>query len=153
MESSALPYGKLRVRESIQPTIRIASAFNEGSPNTIYQSTAPGRATQFPYDLLLWNSDGAPLTGVTIAPVDETQWALVRGEEEIVGLVSLSTPSGATGQELTGLEPSFAINSPVSGVPTARLTAQFTAGSVPGDYVLTFSLNGGNSIQTFVKVQ
>ena len=144
---------KLRIRPSIQPTIRIASAFNEGSPNTIYQSTAPSAATLFPYDLLLWDSDGAPLTGVTIAPLDTTQWSLVRGEGEVIGSVSLSAPSGATGQELTTTAPSFAINAPVSAVPTARLTVQFIAGSASGDYVLTFSLNGGNSIRTFVKVQ
>jgi hypothetical protein len=37
-------------------------------------------------------------------------------------------------------------------VPTARLTVRVRIGSAPGDYVLTFRLNGGNEIASRVRV-
>ena len=46
----------------------------------------------------------------------------------------------------------MAFDAPVSGVPTGRLTAQFTAGDTPGTYAATFELDGGNTQQMFVEV-
>ena len=51
------------------------------------------------------------------------------------------------------VEASSVINAPISGVPTARLTAFFRAGSATGEYVVTFAVNGGNAVQMFVEVE
>lgn len=148
METGA---ARLQILPRPRPKISVTSAFNAGAPNTIYQSTAPGMATPVPYDFLLWAQDAVPMTGVTIAPVNSTSWQLEQGQR-VVGHISLDGPSGASGQSLMASAPSAAIGAPVTGVPTARLTASFTAGSATGRYSLTFSLVGGNSIQMFVDV-
>ena len=143
---------KLFILPSIVPRINVASAFNAGSPNTIYQTAPTGAPTTLPYDFLLWDADGEPLTGVTIEPVDETHWSLVVDSED-VGNVELDGPDGATGQELVSLEPSFEVNSPILGVPTGRLTAQCSTGSEAGDYALTFRMDGGTSARMFVTAE
>ena len=73
---------------------------------------------------------------------------LVQGGE-VVGSVSISGPAGATGQSLasTGL-----VNEVFFGLETARFEAQFTAGDQLGEYISTFTLNGGTSQQLTVNV-
>ena len=141
--------GRVEIVDSPQPSISVTSAFNAGSPNTIYQSTATNSLTSLAYDFLLWDGNGLPFTGITIEPVNSTRWDLVKGNQ-VVGQVVLQALRGATGQELTSGQPSFEINSPVSGVATARLTAQFKTGDALGDYILVFSMNDGNSVVMFV---
>ena len=60
-------------------------------------------------------------------------------------------PKGATGQSVSG-GPSVDATAPVLGKATARLTATFTAGDMPGDYVTTFEMDGGNSLPMHVNV-
>jgi hypothetical protein len=69
-----------------------------------------------------------------------------------VGHVFIDAPEGATGQQISAAAPSEEITGPVMGIPTARLTTQFTAGSAPGWYVVTFKLTGGNAVEMFVYV-
>jgi sugar lactone lactonase YvrE len=73
-------------------------------------------------------------------------------DDKWVGHVFIDAPYGATGHEISAAAPSEEITGPVMGIPTARLTAQFTAGSAPGWYVVTFKLTGGNAVQMFVYV-
>jgi hypothetical protein len=145
-------WGNLHIIPKIRPSINITSAFNAGTPNTIYQEATPGALTPLPYDFLLWNRDGEPFTDVTIKTVNPRHSLLMQGNR-VVGHVRVDAPRGATGQEVISETPSFPVDSPVLVVPTARLTAQFRAGSAPGLYVVTFELNGGNSVQMFVYVE
>ncbi|HZD57230.1 MAG TPA: hypothetical protein VE136_10930 [Anaerolineales bacterium] len=142
---------QVKIISQIRPSINVTSFFNPGSPNTIYQQTLPGELTPLPYDFLLWDRSGAPMEGVTISMVKPSHGLLLQGNN-VVGQVFISSPAGASGQEVFTENPSFSIPAPVSGVPTARLTAFFRAGSATGEYVVTFKLNGGNSVQTFVSV-
>jgi hypothetical protein len=136
---------------NIRPSINVTSVFNAGTPNTIYQQTSPGSSTPFLYDFLLWDSSGQPMDGVTIKMVNDNHGLMVRGRST-VGQVTIKAPKGATGQEVTTDQASQVINAPLLGVPTARLTATFTAGSATGHYEVIFSLNNGNSATMFVDV-
>ncbi len=143
--------GTLEILPDVPPRISIVSAFNEGTPNTLYQTAEPGQQTPLPYDLLLWDTGGEPLPDVTISDMIGDRAELVQGDR-IVGEVTVETPADATGHRVFTEEPSSAINAPVTGVPTVRLRAFFETGSAPGDYTVIFSLAGGNSAQAFVTV-
>ncbi len=143
--------GSVQIIPRTRPSINVTSVFNPGSPNTIYQHTAPGELTPLPYDFLLWDRQGSPLEGVTIEMVN-THHGLLRQGRRVVGQIKIDTPPGASGQEVFTLTPSAPINAPISGIPTAHLTSYFRAGSVSGEYVVRFSLNGGNQVQMFVTV-
>jgi hypothetical protein len=73
-------------------------------------------------------------------------------DDKWVGHVFIDAPEGAEGQQISAAGPSEEITGSVMGIPTARLTAHFTAGSAPGWYVVTFKLTGGNTVQMFVYV-
>ena len=149
--------GALRITPRPRASINMTSAFNPGTPNTIYQDANAGELTPLPYDFLLWDRNGEPFEGLTIEPADggrgrrSLAGRIVHGER-VVGRVFIHAPRGATGYSVFTETPSALINSPVSGVPTARMTAKFKAGSSPGRYMLTFSINKGNSVRTFVDV-
>jgi hypothetical protein len=144
--------GMVHILPQNRPSIHITSAFNAGSPNTIYQQTGTGQLTPLPYDFLLWERDGSPFEGVTVEMVSANH-ALLRQGERVFGQVEISAPPGATGQELFTQAPSAAINAPITGLPAARLTVFFRLGSLAGDYRLTFSLEGGNAVQMFVTAE
>lgn len=143
--------GSVHIRPRISPSINVTSAFNPGAPNTIYQTTAPSELTPLPYDFLLWDRAGNPFEGVSVEMIHPHDGLLKQGEE-VIGHVVIRTPNGATGQEVFTTGPSLLVNSPVTGVPTARLTVFFRAGIAIGEYVVTFALNGGNAVQMFVDV-
>jgi hypothetical protein len=146
-------WGRLLVLPRAGPAIAIASAFNPGAPNTIYQTAQPGDRTPLPYDLLLWDRTGAPMLNVTVHQI-APHFAELLQDGRVVGLVTIETPPGAQGQQVWSHVPSFPIASPVVGRPTARLTVFFNAGDVPGDYVIRFRLLGGReTVETFVSVQ
>jgi hypothetical protein len=142
---------RVQILPNTRPSINVTSAFNAGSPNTIYQETAPGSPTPLHYDFLLWDSDGQPMEGVTVKMVNKNHGQLKRGRAT-VGQVTIKAPKGATGQEVSAQTPSYLVNAPLLGVPTARLTATFTAGSATGHYEVIFSLDNGNSATMFVDV-
>ena len=68
-----------------------------------------------------------------------------------VGGVSVVGPRGATGFQIFAQE-SAEINSPITGIPTPRMTVFFRAGDLLGLYTVTFSLSGGNTVTMFVDV-
>lgn len=142
--------GSIHVVPHPRPSIAFTSVFNAGRPSPVFQTAAPDEEV-VPYDLLLWNSDAAPLTGVTLARANDAHYRLVR-EGHAVGRVTIIAPPDAEGYELTDGGPSSAIAAPVTGVPTARLNLRFRTGSATGDYLLTFELDGGNEITSLVRV-
>ena len=145
--------GKVHILPKVRPSINFTSVFNgPGNPNAIYQQTTAGALTDIPYNFLLWNRRGGAFEGVTVQMVNPTLAHLRRGSRT-VGRVRIDAPAGAEGQEVFTEDPSSGINAPISGVPTGKLTVFFRAGSEAGDYVLTFKVNGGNSLQTFVRVE
>ena len=146
-------WGQLHIIPQTRPSISVTSAFNPGTPNTIYQQSTPGASPPFQYDLLLWDAQGEALERVTIVKGPTSHvWNLVQ-VGSVVGRVILDAPGGATGNIVFTESPSVKINAPVTGVPTGHMVAKFRAGSTPGDYLVTFKLIGGNSIQMFVAVQ
>jgi hypothetical protein len=116
--------------------------------NSIYQQAAPGGTAPFAWDFLLWDADGNGIVGAELIQADDAGGTIVSGDATL-GSFSIDAPAGATGQSVSG-GPSVEFNAPVSGAPTGRLTAQFSAGDTPGRYVTTFELDGGNSLQMFV---
>ena len=142
--------GRLHIVPHARPSINITSVFGgAGNPNSIYQQAGTNAMVSLPYEFLLWDRGGAAFTGVDIEMVNDKH-ALMKLGNAVVGHVTIDSPEHASGQEVAAAAPSFAINSPVSGIPTARLTATFITGDVPGLYTVTFSLNGGNSATMYV---
>lgn len=137
--------GRVHILPKARPSIHVTTVFSDFL-NTIYQETAPGELTPLPFDVLLWNRAGTPFEGVTIAGNH-----LVRGHR-VVGRISIETPPGATGQEVFAEELSSIIAAPVTGIPVGHLRTFFRAGSATGNYVVNFTLNGGNAVQMFVRV-
>ncbi|NNL71253.1 MAG: CHRD domain-containing protein, partial [Acidimicrobiia bacterium] len=136
--------GTLTIRPAIIPSINVTSVFNDGTPNTIYQTTPAGQAAPLAHDFLLFDASGGPMTGVTL------DGGVLMRDGARVGEVTITAPDGATGQSVSVASPSAEIVGPVLGAATARLTATFTAGSLPGPYSVTYSLDGGTSARMFV---
>jgi hypothetical protein len=148
-------WGSLRILPKTRPSISVTSVFNGAPPrrpNTIYQETTPGALAPLPYDFLLWDRNGSPFEGAGIEAVNPGHSLLVQ-DDRVVGQVFIEAPEGATGYEVYAETSSWAVNAPLLGVPAGRLQAFFRAGSAPGEYAITFQLNGGNSVQMFVTVE
>lgn len=157
--------GEVRILPRIRPSINVTSVFadmedpNPPNPNTIYQTTGPGEAAPLQWDFLLWDSNGAPFTGISIEQHGPRFYVLSQNGK-IVGSARIDTPPGATGQAIVPMGPSFEIPlTPIVGVtfgpssPTARLPASFIAGSAAGRYTTTFRMKGGNSVEMVVDVE
>jgi len=147
--------GILTVLPTIRPSINVTSVFAKASDedpngNSIYQQAEAGGSPPFAWDFLLWDGSGAAAVGVELRQNDDAGGDIVQGDA-VIGSFSIAAPDGATGQSVSG-GPSVEIDSPVSGVPTGRLTASFTAGDMAGTYVTTFEMDGGNAQQMFVTV-
>lgn len=143
------------IQPAIRPSINVTSIFskaNEDDPNgnPIYQQGSPGGTTPFAWDFLLWNAAGDGIVGAEMVQTSDAGGDIVVGDATI-GSFSIDAPEGATGQTVMG-GPSVEFNAPVSGAPTVRLTATFTAGDTPGAYVTTFEMDGGGSQQMYVGV-
>jgi hypothetical protein len=118
----------------------------------MFQTAVVNSPTPFPYDLLLWDRNGEPLTDVTLQQASRELVLLIQGGRA-VGYIAVDAPQRARGQRVFSQIPSVAATSPVVGVPTARLRVFFTTGDTPGAYGLRFGLFGGNSVETVVRVQ
>lgn len=143
------------IHPAVRPSINVTSVFakaNEDDPNgnTIYQEAAAGGSPPFAWDFLLWDASGGAAVDVELRQSDDSGGDIVQGDA-VIGSFSIDAPEGATGQSVSG-GPSVEIASPVSGIPTGRLTATFTAGDASGQYVTTFEMDGGNTQQMFVTV-
>lgn len=145
--------GTVQILPKIRPSINLTNGFLPMGPNANYQVAAPGMAPPLPWEFLLWDRRGEPMTGVTVQMVN-ADFALLKQGKRTVGHVRIDTPPGASGHGIsnTGVGPSFAVNSPVTAIPTARLQLEFTAGSASGRYTTTLSVNGGNSVEMVVDV-
>jgi len=158
--ASEIGTGRIQIVPHIRPSINVTSVFNAGNPNTIYQEAGTNDTVLLPWDFLLWDYEGAPLTDVDIEMVN-SRHALMRQRntqdnaqgDAVVGHVFIDAPKGARGQEVSASMPSFSVSAPNSGIETARLTANFITGDKPGNYAVTFSLNGGNSATMYVDVK
>jgi hypothetical protein len=173
--------GMLKIVPRTRPSINITSVFVKalagvlsGSPacgpgtlppnpdNPIYQTTLAGEAAPFVWSFLLWGKNNDPLDDIGLSWVGANHARLVRGQKT-VGHVFINTPSGAEGH---GIEvnpyncPTWFPGAPVIG-PTfgigpqavGRLDLRFWAGSEPGEYTTTISMNGGNSVQMTVTAE
>lgn len=161
----AIEHGRAEVQIAgrSSPSIQVTSVFDQPASlpktvpptraSTLYQVAAPGAAAPIAYNFLLWDSAGAPMTGVVLERIGGTESAyrLLRGPAE-VGTATIDAPPGATGHRLVASAPSAAISAPVSLVPAARLRVQFTAGSVAGEYRVAFALHGGNRQELRIRV-
>ncbi|MFV2062230.1 MAG: hypothetical protein ACC726_01795 [Chloroflexota bacterium] len=147
--------GILTILPAIRPSINVTSVFakatqDDPAGNSIYQEAEAGGLPPFAWDFLLWDGSGAAAVGVELRQNDDAGGEIVQGDA-VIGTYTIAAPDGATGQSVSG-GPSVEIDSPVSGVPTGRLTATFTAGDAAGQYVTTFEMEGGNAQQMFVTV-
>lgn len=156
---------ELTIRPNIAPSINITSVFvpndkkggKPPNPNTIYQRTTVGSAAPMPWDFLVWDTDGKPFVGLTLAQENDAGGKILQNGAT-VGRFTIKAPKKATGQKVSG-GPSVALpTTPVIGktfgkpIPVGRLTARFTAGSKPGRYSTTFTLDGGTSATMVVDV-
>lgn len=144
--------GLVHIIPQTRPSINVTSAFNGVRANTFYQTASPGELAPFAYDFLLWDRNDLPLEGATVEMI-YPDFALIKQGEDVIGHVTISAPYGATGQAVFTEEPATIINSPLSALPTARMTSFFRAGNITGQYVLNFMLTGGNTLEMFVDVQ
>jgi hypothetical protein len=142
--------GVVHVRPKPRASINVTSVFTGTSPlaNTIYQTTATGSTTPFDWDFLVWDRTGEPALDVTVHQINSHKAHLKQGNR-VIGQISIDAPRGASGQEIAG-GPSVLINAPVKGLPTGRLTVQFTAGDEAGLYTTKLRMNNGTSVTMYV---
>lgn len=146
----------LHIRSAPRPSINVTSnLFAPAGLNAVYQTTSVNKETARPFDFLLWDRNGQPIEGVTISSPDsgEDSTGLILKGNDVIGLVYVEAPPGATDWRISPMSPSSRVGSPVTGLPAASLRAAFLAGSVPGDYTVTFTLAGGNSATMFVSAK
>lgn len=144
--------GYVHILRHDAPNINVVTAVPDNPPprkNKIYQTTTVNTLA-LPMDFLLWDRHGAPFAGVEIAGGDNLQ--LVQNGRA-VGHVSIDAPKGATGQMAFTTSPSIVSDAPVTGFPAGLLRVFFRTGSATGQYVITFSLNGGNHVQMFITAK
>jgi hypothetical protein len=143
--------GVVHVRPKARASINVTSVFAGASPfaNTIYQTAATASVTPLAWDFLVWDRLGEPALDVTIHQVNAHKAQLKQGSS-VIGTISMRTPRGATGQEISG-GPSILIPAaPVKNLPAGRLTVQFKTGDTAGLYTTTLSMNNGTSVTMYV---
>lgn len=143
--------GSVHILPKRAPSINVTSTVDPSTPNTIYQSTTVGQYTPWPFDVLMWGKGGDPLVGADLVKVNNNH-SLLRVDGATVGHVRIDAPKGAEDYAITADGESFETLGPVFSLPTGRMRFNFQAGSEAGEYTVTFSLNGGNSVQMFVSV-
>ena len=158
--------GKLRVLPKIRRSINITSVFASlvgGGPpfaNTIFQTVVSGE-TEYPWNFLVWNRKGKPLTDIELLQVTENHY-LLRRKGRTIGHAKIDAPGGATGYSITNTLDVTLPGTPVIGIgpggvpppPVQRYEVQFDAGfaPVPGRYATTLRLNNGTEVEMFVDV-
>ena len=147
--------GVVTIHPAIQPSINPTSIFakltdEDPNGNPLYQEAAAGESPPFAWDFFLFGSDGGGIVGAELQQNDDSGGDIVQ-DGAVIGSFTIDAPEGATGQSVSG-GPSVDATAPVLGKATARLTATFTAGDMPGDYVTTFEMDGGNSLAMHVTV-
>ncbi|MEN8041859.1 MAG: hypothetical protein ABFR95_10190 [Actinomycetota bacterium] len=142
--------GVVHVRPKPRASINVTSVFAGPPPfaNTIYQTTGTDSATPLDWNFLVWDRNGEPALDVVIHQVDPNTAQLKQGDH-VIGTVTMQTPPGAVGQEISG-GPSMLINAPVKGFATGRLIVQFETGDKAGLYTTTLRMNNGTSVTMYV---
>lgn len=143
--------GHVQILPKIRPSINVTSAASTMGMSTIYQLAGTGEPAPLPWEFLLWDRNGSPLTDVTVEMVNPN-FARLKQDKRTVGHIRLQTPAGASGQMVTGIASSNPNDpAPIKGVPAGRLAVRFTAGSAPGRYVASVRLHGGNTLRMVVE--
>ena len=127
--------------------------------NPVYQQTYTDSNAPYVWSFLLWGKNREPLSDAWLDWTSESHARLMRGAAP-VGQVFIDAPYGASGY---GLEvnplgcPTLLSAAPVIGPttgigpdPVGRLDVRFRTGDRPGDYITTFALDDGNSVQMVV---
>jgi hypothetical protein len=142
--------GVVHIRPKPRASINVTSVKNPPPPfaNTIYQTTATDSVTPLAWDFWVWDRKGEPALDVTIHQVNSRTAQLKQGKR-VIGTISMRTPRGATGQEISG-GPSTLENAPVKGEPAGRLTVQFKTGDTAGLYTTTLRMNNGTRVTMYV---
>lgn len=139
--------GVYTVLANNRPSIHTTSILStKPGTNLIFQNTAIGQESPLPLDLLLWDANGQPMNGVSIA---EDGTSLIQNGST-VGSVSWDVPVGSQGFRVYSSAASTERPAPLSGTPVSHLVANMVAGNLPGKYKATFSLNGGTSQSFFL---
>jgi hypothetical protein len=146
--------GRVHILPNPAPSVNVTSVFNPPPPfpNSIYQTTTVGTPTLLSFDLLMWDKNGDPLVGAVLEEKNPGHSLLRLDGKATVGHVRIDTPPGASGYGVTATGPSsFLPSAPVFGNPAGLMSFFFEA-EQSGDYVITYSLNGGNEVKMFVTV-
>jgi hypothetical protein len=130
--------------------------------NPVFQVTAVNSHAPFTWTFLLWGHDNEPLDDVVLRWVNPNHALLLRGNHN-VGHIYIDAPHGATGYGIDsnplgcptkiGGAPVIAGTPGIGPQPVGRLDLAFRAGSEPGEYTTTISLNNGNSVQMTVTAE
>ncbi|MCA9217905.1 MAG: hypothetical protein KDB27_32770, partial [Planctomycetales bacterium] len=128
--------GPFTVIPEVEPSINLTSVFDPTRSNTVYQEIMPGE-TPRPYEFYMWNGEGTGYTGISFDGEN-----VLDDAQRKIGRISITGPAGATGQSLVSVAPSSSLDGGdvFFGLDTARLTAQFTPGNLPGEYVSTIEM-------------
>jgi hypothetical protein len=140
--------GRLTIYPDERASINVTSVFVGAAP-TIFQDTMVGEEIPLPWNFLMWDRNGMPAVGVEIKQISDRQ-AVLMMRHRVVGRIRISTPPGASGQQVMSDGPSVEITGPVLGLQTGRLTASFIAGNAPGRYTISLRMNNGTSAEMYV---
>ena len=78
--------------------------------------------------------------------------ALIRTGDTVIGNITIEGPLDGGHRLLTEQIFNDPVNGPLFGTPAGRFRSVFEAGNVPGDFTITYNLDGGTSARMFVSV-
>jgi hypothetical protein len=145
-------HGHINIIPNVRPSVNVVSLFSgpPGPPppffNPLYQEVSPGEAG-VQVGMYLWERGGGPASGTELRMINADRGMLVQDGRSI-GQVRIDSPRGAADHTLVVSTTPSPFEGPafVTGQPTWVLVTQFTPDeAVPGDYTVTFSMNGGNT--------
>lgn len=136
----------VHIRPDPRASINVTSVYAGPPPfsNTIFQSAPTNSPLPLEWNFLVWDRDGEPAIGMTVHQVNPNSAQLKSGSR-VVGTITIASPEGARGQEISG-GPSTLVIAPVKNLPSGRLTLQFITGDMPGLYVISLRMNNGTSV-------
>jgi hypothetical protein len=145
-------HGHINIIPNVRPSVNVVSLFSgpPGPPppffNPLYQEVSLGDAG-VQVGMYLWEHGGGPASGTDLQMINADRGMLVQ-DGRSVGQVWINSPRGATDHTLVVSTTPSPFEGPafVTGQPTWVLVTQFTPDpAVPGDYTVTFGMNGGNT--------
>ena len=156
--------GRVTIAPATGPSIEVVSVFSGGGPpppfnNPIYQTLAPGE-TSLDIGMYLWEAGSSAADGVFNAMVGAELVMLTTNSGRLVqngvsvGEIRIQAPAGATDHVFSATGPSTLGVAAVSGFDTGILVTSFTTDpTATGTYVITVSVNGGNSQTLFITAE